>query len=98
MKHEPIPAIHMEKHLGGACKLGGAGSLGISKAGETVLASFMESQIWHQPASSGWRGFRKGIMASAGLDARHLGFSLHTTGAFPAATRWVLELRGSESE
>ena len=30
----------------------GAESLGISKAGETVLARLMESQIWHQPAGS----------------------------------------------
>ena len=32
--------------------LGGTESLGISKAGQTVLDSLMESQIWHQPAGS----------------------------------------------
>ena len=52
MKHEPQPAIHMEKQLGWACKLGGAESLGISKEGQTVLARLMESQIWHQLANS----------------------------------------------
>ena len=52
MKHEPRPAILMEKQLGWACKLGGEESLGISKVGQTVLARLMESQIWHQLASS----------------------------------------------
>ena len=47
VKHEPRPAIHMEKHLGWAHKLGGVESLGISRAGQTVLARLMESQIWH---------------------------------------------------
>ena len=44
VKHEPRPAIHMEKQLGWAYNLGGAESLGISKAGQTVLAKLMESQ------------------------------------------------------
>ena len=35
-----------------ACKSGGEESLGISKAGQTVLARVMESQIWHQLVSS----------------------------------------------
>ena len=52
MKHEPRPAIRMEKQLGWACKSGGAESLGISKAGQTLLARLMESQIWHQPVGS----------------------------------------------
>ena len=52
MKHESGPAIHMGKQLGWAHKLGGAESLGISKVGQTVLASLMESQIWHQLAGS----------------------------------------------
>ena len=50
MKQEPRSEIHMEKQLGLACKLGGAESLGISKAGQTVIARLVESQIWHQPA------------------------------------------------
>ena len=33
---EPRPAIHMEKQVVWACKLGGAESLGISKAGQGV--------------------------------------------------------------
>ena len=58
----------------------------------------MESQIWHQLASSvAGGGFRKGTMASACLDARHFSFSLYTSGTFQAATL-VLELRGSEFE
>ena len=45
MKHEPSPVSHMEKQLGLACQLGGAESLGISKAGEIELARLMEYQI-----------------------------------------------------
>ena len=74
-----------------------AESLGISKAGQRVLAQLMESQIWHQLASSVGGGFRKGTMTSGPLDVRHFSSSLYATGAFQAATL-VLELRGSESE
>ena len=42
-------------------------------------------------------GFRKGTMASAHLDARHVSFSLYATGAFRTAIL-VLELRGGELE
>ena len=35
----------MEKMLGWACKLDGVEPLGIPKAGQTVLARLMESQI-----------------------------------------------------
>ena len=52
MKHEPRPAIHMEKQLEWAHKMGGMESQGISRAGQTVLTRLMESQIWHPPASS----------------------------------------------
>ena len=52
MKPEPRPTIHMEKRLGWAHRLGGAESLGIFKADRTVLAKFIESQVWHQPDSS----------------------------------------------
>ena len=41
VKHEPRPAIHTEKQLGWAHKLGGAESLGISK----VLGSNSVSQV-----------------------------------------------------
>ena len=87
----------MEKQLGWASKLNGVGSLGISKADQTVLAKLMESQIWHQLAGSVRGGFRKGTTASAHLDARYFSSSLYASGAFQAATL-VLELRGSESE
>ena len=97
MKHEPRPAVHMEKQLGWAHMLGEVESLGISKAGQTALARFMESQIWHQLAGSVGRRFRKGTMASAHFDARYFSFSLYITSAFQVATL-VLELRGSESE
>ena len=69
MKHEPRPAIYTEKQLGWADKLGGADSQGISRVGQTVLARWMESQIWHQFASSVGEGPRKGTMASPCLDA-----------------------------
>ena len=52
MKHEPRPAINMEKKLGWTHKLGGTESLGISRMGQTVLARLMESQIQHQSAGS----------------------------------------------
>ena len=52
MKHEPRPAIHVEKLIGWVHKLGGTESLGISRVGQTVLARLMESQVWHQPAGS----------------------------------------------
>ena len=72
----------MERQLGWAHKLGGAESLGISKAGQTVLGRFMESQMWHQLASSVGGGFRKGTVASACLDARHFSFAHDAIGAF----------------
>ena len=52
MQQEPRPANHVEKQLGWPSKLSGAGSLGISKVGQTVLARLMESQIWQQLAGS----------------------------------------------
>ena len=52
MKPEPRPAIHVGKQVGWAPKLGGVESLGISWVGQTLLAWWMESQIWHQPAIS----------------------------------------------
>ena len=50
--NEPRPGIHTVKQLGWAHKLGGIESLEISRAGQTVLARLMESQIWYQPAGS----------------------------------------------
>ena len=94
MKHEPRPAFPREKQLGQAHNLGGAESLEIFKASQTVLARLMESWTWHQLAGSVGAGFRKQTLAFADLDARHLSFSLYTTGAFQAATP---VLRGSES-
>ena len=44
-----------------------------------------------------WGRFRKGIMASAHLDARYFSFCLYATGTFQAATL-VLELRVSLSK
>ena len=52
MKHEPRPGIHIENHLGWSHKWGRTEFPQISKASQTVLARLMESQIWHQPASS----------------------------------------------
>ena len=71
--------------------------MGISKAGQTVLARLMESQIWHHLAGSVALELRKRTVASAHLDARHFSFSPYATGIFQAAIL-VLELRGSESE
>ena len=96
MKHEPRQAIHTEKQLASAHKLDGAESLGICKAGQTVLARLMETQIWHKLADSVGGGFRKEIMASACHDAKQFIFSLYAT-CYCQATTLVLELRGSES-
>ena len=52
MKHDLSPAIHMEKQLGWAGKLGRMESQGIPSVVQTVLARLMESQIWHLPAGS----------------------------------------------
>ena len=77
--------------------MGGIEFLGISKVCQTVLARWMESQIWHQLAGSVGGRFRKWTVASAHLDAIHVSFSLKGIGAFQAPTL-VLDLRGSESE
>ena len=76
----------MEKQLGWACNLGGVDHLWISRVGHTVLARFMESQIWHQPTGPVWGGLSKGTTASACPGARHFNLSLYTTGALQAAT------------
>ena len=85
---------------------------GIPRVGQTVLASLMESQLWHLPAGCVallGEGSKKGqwplspflsgrkLSPSSCLDARHFSYFLYTTGAFQAATL-VLELRESESE
>ena len=46
-KHEPRPDIHMEMQFKWACMLGVVKSLGSPRQIKTVLASLMESQIWH---------------------------------------------------
>ena len=84
MKHEPRLAVHMEKQLGWAHKLGEAEPLGISKAGQTVLARMMESHIQYHLTGFVGGGPTKGTMASACLDARYLILPLHATGALQA--------------
>ena len=76
--------------------MGGTEFLGISKVSQIVLVRLMESQIWHKLADSMGRELRKGIMTSVHLEARYFTSSLHTTGAFQAATP-VLKLIVSES-
>ena len=92
MKYEPRPAINTEKQPGYVR----TESLGVFNVGQTVLARLLESQIWHQLASSVGGEFKR-TMDSACLDARHFSFFLYAMDAFQAATL-VLELRGSESE
>ena len=55
-----------------ADKLSVIESQGIPRAGQTVLARLIESQIWHLPAGfvTMGGGFRKGTMASAYLSIR----------------------------
>ena len=79
---------------------------------EQMLVRFVESQIWHLPASpvALWEedsekgqwplpAFLSGtkLSPSSCFDARHFSSLLYVTGAFQAATP-VLDLRGSESE
>ena len=96
MKHQQRSDIHMENQLWWGHKSGRAESLVIFKAGQTVSAGLMESQIWHQLASSVEGRFRKETMVSVHLDVRHFSFSLYTTGIFQAATP-MLELQKSLS-
>ena len=107
MKQEPRPVIQTEEQLVWIHKLGEAECLGISRAGQTVLAMLMQSQIWHQSCQlcgSVWEGSRKGTIAclsawskkpvpSSFLDARHFTLCLYATGGFQAATL-MLEVRG----
>ena len=107
MKHEPRPAIHMEKPL-----LTGVSWMGLSlrgspgRVGQTVVASLMEYKIRHPPASAGalWEDgsekeqwplppflFGRRLSSSSGLDASHFSSSLYATGSFQDATP-VLEL------
>ena len=67
MKQEPKLAIRMEKQLGWACKFSGMECLGISRAGQIVLAKLMKSQIQHPLCGSVGERFRKGTVASAYL-------------------------------
>ena len=101
MKHEPRPAILMEKPLLTAVSwVGQSLALGISRTGQTVLARLMESHICHLLAGSvALPTFLSGrkLSPSSCLDARHFSSSLFAPGAFQTATP-VLELRGSESE
>ena len=57
-------------------QVGGAGSLEITKFGQTVLAMLMETQIWHQPAIFVGGGLKKGIMASVSTFVRQKAASL----------------------
>ena len=65
MQHEPRPAIHMEKQLGWAHKLGGMKPLGVSRVGLSQVdgISDMAPACW----LCGFVGgeFRKVTMASA---------------------------------
>ena len=65
--------------------------------GHTVLASLMESQIWHQLVGSVVGGLSKGTIAFDHVDASYFSSSLHATGAFQVTTTG-LEFIGSESE
>ena len=60
MQHELRPALYREKQVGWAAELGGAEPLSISKAGPTVLARLVKSQIWDQLAGSVREGLENG--------------------------------------
>ena len=101
MSHQPFI---WKISLGGPISQAGQSFWGSAGWGQTVLARLMESQIWHQPASSValWReGSEKGqwplptsLSLSSSLNVRYFSSSLYATAAFQAATR-VQELRGS---
>ena len=80
MKLEPRPAVHMEKQLRWACKLGGVESLKISK-GRSNSVSQVDG-VSDMAPSCGFCWLR----ASAHLDAGVLSFSPYAIGAFQATT------------
>ena len=91
MKHEPCLAIHMEKQPGWACKLGGRVSADLQGRSHSVSQVDGVSDMASAYKFCVGR-FTKGTKASAHLDARHFGFSLHSTGAFQAATLVLVSL------
>ena len=99
MKHDPRPAIHIEKQIGWAHKFGRGNSRSFHGWSNSVSqvdgVSDMTSAC--QFCGSEGKGFRKETITSSCLDARYFSSSLYSTGAFQAATL-ALELRGSESE
>ena len=80
MQHEPRPTIHIEKQLWWACKLDEAESLGIFKVDQQCLPGWWSLRYGISLVQGFYvGGFRKGTMASAHLDARHLSFSQYVT-------------------
>ena len=94
MKQEPRPAIHVEKQLTWACKLGGIS--GDLQGGPNSVSQVDGVSDMAPACGSVGEEFRKGTMASSCLDVRDFSFSQYAAGAFHAATL-VLELRGSLS-
>ena len=88
MKHEPRPAIHMEKQLGWAYKLGVAESLVISKVGHTVSARLSLRYGTSLPALWG-EGLEKGQWPL---------LALMPDSSISPDILLVLEFRGSGSE
>ena len=92
MNHKPRPAIHLEKQLRWSR---------VSEDLQGRLDSISQVDGILGNGTSLWAlwggGPRKGTMASALFDARHLSLPLHAIGS-PQATSPVLEPRGSESE
>ena len=66
MKHEPGPAIHMEKQLGWACNLGVVDPLQISKAGKNIsqVDGVSDMTPTYSICGSVEEGLRKRTMAS----------------------------------
>ena len=75
MNREARLAIHVEKQLGWAHKLGGADSLRISKVSKTMLVRLMESQIQHQPPGSMALGGGGGAAGRRGTQKRTMSAS-----------------------
>ena len=54
VKRDPLYGRATKKGLGWACKLDGAGSQGITKVGQMVLARLMEGEILCLPVHLCW--------------------------------------------
>ena len=103
MKHEPRPAIHMEKQPGWACNLGGTVSGDLQSRANSVsqvvgvsdIAPACSVALWREVSEWPVPSFLSGrkLSPSSRLDSSHFILSLCATGTSQAAT-WCWSLEG----